>query len=108
MRTTRVRIQRSRKSAGTKMLAWANFLTICLTWMLQPWIDQEKTVIQEATLEVRRTQAQINAARAQAVSNDVVIKDLKIEQLKMQNELLARKIKMLGGTADDFAPESRY
>ncbi|RPJ29180.1 MAG: hypothetical protein EHM33_02060 [Chloroflexi bacterium] len=103
-----IRIQRKRKSNAQMMIAWGGFLTLLFRWMMRPYIDQEKTIIQEAVLEVRRTQASVNYARRQQIESRIGIQDEQLRRLQLQNALLERQLKLLGGTADDFAPPSNY
>jgi hypothetical protein len=100
--TTRVQIQRKRRSAGTKMLAWANFLTLILSWMMRPYIDQERTVVQEAKLELVRNNTRVADMRAAKISNELVLQDMKIEEQKMKLRLLENELKVRGLKGNGF------
>ena len=104
----RVRIQRSRKSDARMMVGWMNVLVMFLNWILRPYIDQQKSALQELKYQELQSRITANTERAKKQANDVVIGDLKIEKLVMENELLKAKLKAHGIGAGEFAPPSDY
>lgn len=100
MRT--VRIKRSRRSFATQALAWGNVLTQTAQWLARlfagGYIDeaQQKQNFQAVRLEKVRLEMQVIEQRAHKTSNDVVIGDLRVEKLKMENELLKAKLRSMG------------
>jgi hypothetical protein len=91
-----VRIQRKRKSDLKMMINWMDFIILGIKWALRPYIDQEKAVMQQAQLEVKRTQAAVNHARMHQVYSRLGIQDEQLRQLQLKNELLENQARMLG------------
>lgn len=94
MRT--VRIQRKRKSFAKQCTNVAGFFTLAASLMLKPYINEQKTVMEDARLEKIRTDSRVADMRAAKLSNDLVLQDMKIEAEKMKLQLLEAELKRHG------------
>ena len=104
----KVRIQRKRKTDAQMMIAWGGLLTMVARMLWQPWIDHDKTIIQDARLELTRTNTRVADMRAAKLSNELVLQDMKIEEQKMKLKLLQRELDIRGIGKEAFAPPSQY
>lgn len=107
-----VRIQRKQKSFARQSINWLRFSTLFASMFLKPYIDENKSVVQEAKLEEIRTRTQVAEMRKQKLANDLVLQDQKIEEQQMKLALLRRELEIRNikpnGESAPFAPESDY
>lgn len=105
MRT--VRILRKRKSDLLMIANWIRFFAVLLRPFARrqreirlSYMDELRAQQIQARTEAATEQAKVANMRMQKLANDLVIQDMKIEEMK-------RKLKVYG-SADEFAPASRY
>lgn len=81
-----VRIVRKGKTDAQMMLAWSGcltvFLRIFLGWYYRPQVQANLDIVQDAKLEEIRMRTRVQAMREIKLSNEIVIQEMKLEELK--------------------------